>query len=818
MPDHLRPTCDESMLEDSSLMQRFTRHRVIQSTSTSVLSSRLNRRLIAPLLIGLFLIAAVPRTASAQITAEQVRRAIVSGAAFLKDRQNDSGSWGEWDGQTGGVTALVTLALLESGVPVTDPAIQKGLEFLRRVPEADRRVYSTSLIIMALCRAQPERDRALIQSHVQWLEGAQISNEPGLGGWSYGSRNGSPDNSNSQFAILALHEAVQADMVVSKEVWDRAAQYWVSGQHSSGGWGYRLGDAPSGSMTCAGISSMVIIEENRERPIPQTIGELDCCRGESLDGTLERALTFWGERFSARRNPTPPNDIGASYLFYYLYGVERAGRLSGRRYFGEHDWYREAGEQILALQKPITGSWVGTNNNIAESTPELSTSFALLFLSKGRWPVVAAKYRYDNDSRWDAHPQALTFLVRNVEKAWDQHLTWQVVDSRSATVNDLLQSPVLVICGRDSLQLNDSQKQSLREYVQQGGFIFAWANATPTCDAANFDRDFRALMAELFPESPLQVLGPEHPIWSADQRILPDPQRPLLGIQACCRTSIVYCPADLACLWTWSQNSQRQRLPQSVRDEVTSVTQLGINVLTYATGRLLRDKLERPQVVDAPTERSRFRLTIPKLNHGGGSDEAAAAWNNLLAEASAWIDQPLDSLDSVIAADDPSLAQYPIVFMHGRKDFSWSESERESLAKFLSDETMGFVFCDSVCGSEAFTQAVQREFLAVAPEGAKWERLTADHPLLTNRLRGFDLSNVALRRPDRAADGSLEVRESRTVAALDALIVGDRILVVHSPYDLSCSWENGSSVECSSYVQEDAIKIGINVLLYALQE
>ncbi len=28
-------------------------------------------------------------------------------------------------------------------------------------------------------------------------------------------------------------------------------------------------------------------------------------------------------------------------LAYYLYGMERAGRLSGRRFFGEHDWYRE---------------------------------------------------------------------------------------------------------------------------------------------------------------------------------------------------------------------------------------------------------------------------------------------------------------------------------------------------------------------------------------------------------------------------------------------------------------------------------------------
>ena len=62
------------------------------------------------------------------------------------------------------------------------------------------------------------------------------------------------------------------------------------------------------------------------------------------------------------------------------------------------------------------------------------------------------------------------------------------------------------------------------------------------------------------------------------------------------------------------------------------------------------------------------------------------------------------------------------------------------------------------------------------------------------------------------------VRSSKTVAVLDALVLGDRILVVHSPYDLSCSWENGSSVECVTYAPDDAFRIGINVLLYALQE
>jgi len=40
--------------------------------------------------------------------------------------------------------------------------------------------------------------------------------------------------------------------------------------------------------------------------------------------------------------------------------------------------------------------------------------------------------------------------------------------------------------------------------------------------------------------------------------------------------------------------------------------------------------------------------------------------------------------------------------------------------------------------------------------------------------------------------------------------------VIFSPYDLSCALENQASIECRGYVREDAAKIGINCLLYAM--
>ena len=53
---------------------------------------------------------------------------------------------------------------------------------------------------------------------------------------------------------------------------------------------------------------------------------------------------------------------------------------------------------------------------------------------------------------------------------------------------------------------------------------------------------------------------------------------------------------------------------------------------------------------------------------------------------------------------------------------------------------------------------------------------------------------------------------------LTCLLVDDRIAVIFSPYDISCALENHSSMDCTGYIREDAARLGINVILFALQQ
>jgi hypothetical protein len=44
-----------------------------------------------------------------------------------------------------------------------------------------------------------------------------------------------------------------------------------------------------------------------------------------------------------------------------------------------------------------------------------------------------------------------------------------------------------------------------------------------------------------------------------------------------------------------------------------------------------------------------------------------------------------------------------------------------------------------------------------------------------------------------------------------------RVAAVLSPYDLSCAMENAAASQCVGYSKDDASKIAVNVVLYALQ-
>lgn len=767
------------------------------------------------------------RCVRAEVTPDDVRNAIAAGVRYLKSQQlKDRGNWPDRVGYPGGVTALCTLALLESGEPVNSPAMDKALSYLRQLGDPQA-VYVTSLQTMVFCAAEPKKDLLLIQRNAAWLERAQIAEGDGSGAWSYFSSAGQAargDNSNSQFALLGLHEAEQAGVSVDAATWQRALDYWLSCQRPDGAWGYyktvedQPPAPPTGSMTCAGIGALVISQGRLGAGDARVEGgAIRCCCEQTDDDPVKRGLEWMGSKFTVNANPSPAGfggiNLGRSALFYYLYGVERVGRLTGRRFLGQHDWYRQGAEMLVQQQDGLTGFWRGEGNG--EDNPLIATSFALLFLAKGRRPVAIAKLQHGYTNDWDLHRNGVQHLIRHIEPLWRQKLSWQTVDSRAASVEDLLESPVLFLSGRESLELTAAQKQNLKQYVAQGGFIFAEA----CCGGQAFDRSFRQLMKELFPDSGLRLLPPEHVIWFAQQRVSPERIRPLYGVDACCRTSVVYCPTDLSCLWELSRGQRDVGYPQEVKDEIQAGLAIGANVLAYATNRQLKDKLERPRV-GAPSDPhenlTRGVLVIPKLVHGGGSDEAINALPRLLDVLRADVGLRVKAEPLLVSPDDPQLLDHAVTFIHGRRDFRWSDTQRKALATYL--RRGGFLFGDAICANPQFADALRREIKLALPE-AEFVRLPENHPLFSSQYRGYELPTVTLRDPQvRAVGDPLSARQVRIKPLLEGVQLGGRLAVVFSPYDISCAMENAASLDCKGYLPADAARLVVNIVLCALQQ
>ena len=759
------------------------------------------------------------------LSPERMQRAIDKARDWLVREQENDGTW-ECAMRTQdtrvGATALVMLALANAGVAADDPPLRKSLDWLRR--QEPEETYSVSLQTLVLAMLSPAADRAIIQRNVGWLEQTQVSQGPATGSWSYGKGKGTGDNSNSQFALLALHEAARVGARVKQDVWMKAQQYWVSCANADGSWGYTIGNvAGTGSMTCAGIASVWITAEHLGTPDAQAGRDtVSCCGGGTSPKVLERGLDWLGRRFSVRENPGG----GQTWHYYYLYGLERVGRFTARRFIGEADWYLEGARVLVASQDQLSGAFRG--GRIED--PVVATSFALLFLAKGRRPVLVAKSRHDPGTDWNRHGHDIAHLVEHVETLWKKDypagLSWHVVDTPSATLDDFRQAPVLWLSGKAVFDLGPDAGPRLRRYIDEGGFIFAEA----CCPASgDFDRRFRQLVGEVFPEPEyrLNLLPPEHPAWHAEAVVPPELHRPLLGVDYGCRTCLIYAPPtdldraapsmpSLSCLWEIGGPSRRALAP-AIQREVDAALAIGTNVLAYATNRELKSKDQLFALDQGPAEPAdrfeRGQITIGKLRHGGMCDAAPAALANILRAAARELGVRVDDTPAQIDPADPRLFDHHLVFMHGRQGFSFPEAARERLRQFF--DRGGTLLADSICASGSFTAAFRAEIAAVLPDH-KLEEIPASDPLFTaGEYGGYEIREVTLREP-AGGDGPLAARRRRIPPQLEGVRIGDRWAVIFSPYDLSCALEKQNSLECTGYDRDDAEKIALNILLYSL--
>ena len=764
---------------------------------------------------------------------EQVRKAIDRGVQFLRDRGADRGDW-ENQGHPnypGGATALALLALLNCGVPPEDPLIQRGLESLRKIEP--HQTYVVGLQTMVFALAGQKADAGRIQRNVDWLVRARVMNGDRLLGWTYtmpgGDRNRTADNSNTQYALLGLHEAHVAGAHIDPEVWRSIRDFYINTQLGDGGWGYRTGMQSSLTMTTAGLCGLLIAGSDLQSSVGilEADGTHRACGQYRENEPVAKALRWLG-----RALPPPDRWEEINNLYYFLYGLERAGRLSGQRFFGEHDWYREGCEFLVRKQRP-GGSWRG-QGMLGDNSELIATCFALLFLSKGRTPVLISKLAHGPGDDWNNDRNDARNLVEFVSKSRlfrrrpdeggaDQPvpLAWQVFDIRRLgdlsrdrihdLTAELLQSPIVYFNGHLPPRLSGAEKLLLQQFVENGGFIFAEA----CCGDERFHRGFLNLMEELFPRTPLKPLPPNHPIWTAAGprfAVLPNEFKrevKLMGIEMGCKTVVVYSPQDLSCWWEANQSD---------KGEGALAFKLGANLVAYATGlEAPRPRLSRVQVArDEPAEVKRGYLTVAQLEHEG-ERPAAAALRNLLSELrdpkTAGLD--VDTRAKTVPVNSPTVVDYRFLFMHGRNAFSFAPEELKQLRFNL--ETGGTLLADACCGSKQFDQSF-RQFIRTLwhdkPE-IKLEPIPLNDELFGRDINGTAITRVRCRR--EGPDGRPEAEFREVDPYLEGVKITGRWVVIYSKYDIGCALEKHQSPDCLGHDYASAVLLGRAAVLYAMK-
>ena len=812
-----------------------------------------------------------PPAAPQEELVEKVRKSIDRGVRYLEKQQSPQGNW---EGIVlniiatldGGATSLVTLALLNCGVKPEERVVARALDYLRTLPP--KKTYVVALQTMVFAEARQAKDLPLIQRNADWLVATAIGYQNGAGqleGWSYPAAQ-IADNSNTQYALLGLYAAKQAGAKIDPRVWKQIQNYYSrhlrDDPPNAGYWMYHnLDNKPSFTMTVAGVCGLVIAGmgmDTSEQQLDEATGVAARCGVYAADSEVAKGMNWVGRHFNFE---VVEKRLGKSDL-YNFYGLERLGRLSGQRFLGTHDWYREGCERLIANQALMNdGSFTDTGLG---GTGILPTSFALLFLSKGRTPILVSKFAWgdaQNDAtgftevprkgdpaglvNWNRkHADArhmVEFASRELFKG--APLAWQVFDPRRRSfdpeparglstddkireeVGILLQSPVLYLTGHGPLTFVGLGKEPLtvhelvlQRYVQEGGFLFAEA----CCGDPQFTQSFLRLMKRLFPENDFRPLPNEHAIWTMMPGVVPKDFPDLQGLERGCRTVAVFSPSPLAGYWEEHRFMPADgRVPKNRGEKAFCLSR---NVIAYATGletpkpRLTPNKLQNPNEKGTAPTKSAFQPAQLRI---GESEPAPAAMRNLMVYLRDTAHLEVNPKPMFLPPYDPNLFAFKFMYLHGRRPLTLTDQEVANIKSNL--QTGGLLFADAACnGYEAwktFDKSFRDTCAKLFPD-KQLEQIPPDDPIFTTRKADDGskvvLSSVLCRR--EKADGTGPEPERRPYAPLlEGIKLEGRWVVVYSKYDVGCALEGHKAGDCMGHDKDSALRLSAGVVLYALK-
>jgi hypothetical protein len=723
------------------------------------------------------------------LTARKIQTAIADACLFLRGGQRKDGGWGD-----PGQTALCALALLAAGGdPTCDDGLAKALSWLLKCYENPASLDNTyvrgltaNVWEYALRKVPYEKayKDALKNDFDYLLKGLGEKKKA----WRYSQNSTDWDNSCTQYGVLGLWAAQRAGFEPGEEIWKRLSQHFQETQSQDGGWHYTGGrDARGGTpnMATAGLASLFLV--------------FDMCYGKNCYSAKQPEVFAGGEAAACLK----AIEKGMSWLGgnhrggwsdgYFLYGIERTGVASGRKYIGGIDWFRQGADAVLRAQQShggiALGHWGGAYG---------STCFAVLFLVYGGAPVAYNKLEYGADKDWNLNPRDLANLGKHLWSAYERPLNWNAV-SIASPVSEF-EAPVLFISGSKALHLGGQEAAKLREYIQRGGTIFA--EGSDRSEA--FVKSAGEVFGRLFPEHRLERLADNHPVYTVLKQQWQN-RPPLHGASDGARTFFFVSDGYLSGDW------------QSNREE-SDAFKLGLNLLFYATDLGGLEGKFSTGLPDTPAAKERATaLTVARLKLSGVQ---GPAWN---AAPRCW-GQFADYLKHVagvkleerpaVAPGAGELKDLRLLHLTGMGESpKFTDAERQALKEYVRQG--GTLLVDAYAGDVPFAASVRRELEAtfgpLAPLDPSEHLATGQFEGGEDLTRGLRLKLPA-RKQLRARKGLPES------LPLEVIRAGKRPAVLFSELDLTGAMAGIENFQARGFKPASARRIVANLAAYVTAE
>lgn len=685
--------------------------------------------------------------------------------------------------QWGGLSALAVYALLASGESEKDPRLAPAIEWLKKADLIGTYAVGTRLQVWnALPGASRRKDiLELVKRDRDTLLKNRRTEDHTRGMFRYSTIGFGYDHSASQFGVLGLYAASQVGAEVPAAFWKDADAIWTRNQDPSGGWNYGpefkqlKGKGLSLSMTAAGVATLFITSDALGASAPAD------CRGNLPHKAIDAGIKWIVEHYAQLPKEEWP--------FYTLYGLERIGLASGYKYLGTIDWYKHGADSLIAAQFQ-DGSWGG-------NVPD--TCFAMLFLSRGRSPLVMSKLQYSLDmhgdkpreANWNQRPRDAANVTRWLSRQLERELSWQIVNLAGG-VEDLHDAPILYISGNQQLAFTPDEEEKLRAFVWQGGLIVGHAD----CSHAYFSTSFKKLGARLFPPLEFRDLPAAHLIYSNlfnRERWKGAP--PVQGLSNGARELMILLPGDPARYWQTGAY-----LSHEWSHEILA------NIFLYVNERRdLRFRGDFWLVAARPDITPTRTIKLARLQHDGAWDPEPSGWARLAAVMHNESQTTLAIQDVKLGEGKLAAGGYKVAHLTSTGATKLTESQRAELKAFLQGG--GTLIADATGGLSDVASALEAEIAAIAP-GGKLEILPTNHAAFAQLRMPVDA--IAFR-PFAARRQLGQAKGPR----LRAVTIDNRPAIFYSPEDLSVGLVGQPIDGITGYTPDSATALMRSLLLYA---